>query len=139
MTPADGQRDAKVVQEFRANAGIVGGVFEGVPIALLHSTGARSGTERITPLIPLLDGERLFVFASNGGAPRVPDWYHNLVERPLAAVELGAERFAVTARLVEGLERDRIVARQLERYPSFAEYLAKAGRTIPVVELVRTT
>jgi deazaflavin-dependent oxidoreductase (nitroreductase family) len=139
MTRADGQRDAKVVREFRANAGIVGGVFEGVPIALLHTTGARSGTERITPLIPLLDGERLFVFASNGGAPHHPDWYHNLVKQPLAAVEFGAEHFAATARLVEGLERDRILARQLARYPSFAEYLAQAGRAIPVVELVRTT
>ena len=83
------------------------------------------------------EGERLFVFASDAGAPHHPDWYHNLVKNPTTTVEFGGDRFSATARVIDGPERDRIVARQIELYPNFATYQAKATRTIPVVELVR--
>ena len=130
-------RNEKIIEEFRANHRVVGGIFEGVPVVLLRTTGARSGTERITPLIPLQDGERLFVFASDAGAPHHPDWYHNLVENPTTTVEFGGDRFSATAKVIDGPERDRIVARQIELYPNFATYQAKTARTTPVVELVR--
>jgi deazaflavin-dependent oxidoreductase (nitroreductase family) len=127
----------KIIEEFRANEGRVGGGFEGAPLLLLHTTGARTGTERINPLMYLPDGDRLVVFASKGGAPTNPDWYHNVRENPEASVELGAERFAVRARVATGEERDALYAEQSRRYPQFAEYQAGTERTIPVVILER--
>src|SRR5438874_9240314 len=100
--------NAKIVEEFRANEGRVGGPFEGRPLLLLHHTGARTGTERVNPLAyqKLVDGYA--VFASKGGAPTNPDWYHNLVANPKARVEVGTDTFGVVARVAEGEERDRI-------------------------------
>ena len=112
-------------------------MFEGVPVVLLHTTGAISGRQRITPLVPLVPGERVFVFASNAGAPNHPDGYHNLVKDPQVIVAFGAGGFTVTARVVDGPERDRIITRQIELYPNFAECQQRTARTIPVVELVR--
>lgn len=128
----------QVIEEFRANAGRVGGQFEGAPMLLLHTTGARTGQERVNPMMYLdLDGHR-YVFASKAGADTHPDWYRNLVANPRVEVEAGSEAYAAMARTVTGADRDRIYAEQAARYPGFAEYEAKTDRVIPVVELVRS-
>ncbi|MFI5034888.1 MAG: nitroreductase family deazaflavin-dependent oxidoreductase [Acidimicrobiales bacterium] len=129
--------NAKIIADFRANAGRVGGSFAGAPVLLLHTTGAKTGAERVNPMMYLPEGDRVFVFASKAGAHSHPDWYHNLVAHPRVTVELGAETFEATARPITGAERDRIYAVQAERYPGFAEYQGKTQRVIPVVELVR--
>jgi len=127
----------QIIEEFRANQGAVGGQFEGAPILLLHTIGARSGQERVNPMMYLdLDGHR-YVFASKAGADSHPDWYYNLVANPTVTVEVGTETYQATAVVVSGAERDRIYAEQARRFPGFAEYQAKTTRVIPVVELVR--
>jgi deazaflavin-dependent oxidoreductase (nitroreductase family) len=127
----------KIVDEFRANEGRVGGPFDGAPILVLHTTGRKSGERRINPMMYLEDEGRLFVFASKAGAPTHPDWFHNLVATPHVTVELGTETFTAHARAVEGAERDRVYAMQAELRPNFAEYQEKTTRVIPVVELIR--
>jgi deazaflavin-dependent oxidoreductase (nitroreductase family) len=130
--------NAKIIEEFRSNGGQVGGGFEGAPVLLLHTTGARSGLERVNPMMYLdLDGHR-YVFASKAGADTNPDWYHNLVANPQVTAEVGPETLEATAVPVTGEPRDRIYAEQARRYPGFAEYEAKTGRVIPVVELRNT-
>lgn len=129
--------NTKIIDEFRANAGRVGGPFEGAPILLLHTTGAKSGNERVNPMMFLdLDGHR-YVFASKAGADVHPDWYHNLVAHPEVTVEVGTETYEAVATPVTGDERDRIYAEQARRYSGFAEYAEKTDRVIPVVELRR--
>ncbi|MGD0873826.1 MAG: nitroreductase family deazaflavin-dependent oxidoreductase [Acidimicrobiales bacterium] len=127
----------KIIDEFRTNGGKVGGQFEGAPILLLHSKGAKTGQERTTPMMYLAEGDRLVVFASKAGAPTNPDWFRNLVAHPRASVEVGAEKFDVDAEVPEREERDRLYAIQSERYPGFAEYQEKTTRVIPVVILNR--
>lgn len=126
-----------VIAEFRETGGKAGGIFEGKPLVLVHHVGAKSGTARIAPLVPLLDGDRIFIFASKGGADTNPDWYHNLVANPQTTAELGTETFPVTARLLTGDERDDIYAKQSEVEPQFGEYQRKTTRVIPVFELQR--
>ena len=125
-----------IIEEFRGNAGKVGGPFEGSPLLLLTSTGAKTGAERTSPVMYLPDGDRYVVFASKGGAPTNPDWYHNLVANPEATVEVGTERFSVTSVITEGAERDELFARQAAAYPQFAEYAEQTDRVIPVIALV---
>ena len=127
--------NSNVIQEFRTNEGKVGGPFDGAPILLLHTRGARSGEERVNPMMYLADGDRLVVFASKGGAPTNPDWYHNLVANPDVEIEVGTERRQVRARVAEGEEHDRLYAEQSKRYPQFAKYQEGTDRTIPVVIL----
>ncbi len=129
--------NAKIIEEFRANQGKVGGQFEGSPVLLLHTTGAKSGLERVNPMMYLEESGRVYVFASKAGADSDPDWFRNLVANPGVQVELGPETFDATAVVVSGAERDRIYRVQSERYPGFAEYQAKTTRVIPVVELRR--
>ena len=129
--------NAKIIEEVRANQGKVGGQFEGSPVLLLHTTGAKSGLERVNPMMYLEESGRVYVFASKAGADSDPDWYRNLVANPGVQVELGPETFDATAVVVSGAERDRIYQVQSERYPGFAEYQAKTTRVIPVVELRR--
>jgi len=129
--------NTQIIEEFRANEGIVGGPFEGAPLLLLTTTGAKSGEPRTAPMMYRSEGERMFVFASKAGAPTNPDWYHNLVATPEMTVEVGVERFSARATEVTGAERDRIYAAHATEYPGFAEYEAKTDRIIPVVELVR--
>jgi deazaflavin-dependent oxidoreductase (nitroreductase family) len=124
-----------IIDEFRANEGRVGGPFEGAPLLLLTTTGARSGERRTTPVVYLADGERLVIFASKGGAPTNPAWYHNLRAHPSATVEVGPETVEVNAVVTSGEERERLFRRQAERYPQFAEYEQKTTREIPVVAL----
>ena len=128
----------KIIQEFRANDGKVGGDFEHLPLLLLHHTGAKSGVERVNPLAYQRVGDSLAVFASKGGAPTNPDWFHNLVANPDTSIEIGTESYAVTARVATDDERDRIWTAQKEAFPNFAEYEQSAGtRRIPVVILDR--
>ena len=127
----------KIIDEFRANEGRVGGQFEGAPVLLLGTTGARTGQPRTNPMMYLAEGDRLYVFASKAGAPTNPDWYHNLKANPQVTVEIGTETLSARAEEVTGPERDRIYAEQATRYPGFAEYQEQTSRTIPVVELVR--
>jgi deazaflavin-dependent oxidoreductase (nitroreductase family) len=127
----------KIIEEFRANGGRVGGQFEGARLLLLHTTGARSGQERVNPLAYLeVDGHR-YVFASKAGMETNPDWYHNLVADPAVTVEVGTETYAATAQPLSGEDRDRVFAEQARRAPVFAEYQSKTARVIPVIELVR--
>jgi deazaflavin-dependent oxidoreductase (nitroreductase family) len=128
--------NGKIIAEFRANGGAVGGPFAGSDILLLHHTGARTGTERISPLAFQRIGESLAVFASKAGAPENPAWYHNLLAHPDTSVEVGTETLGVRARLAEPAERDVIWSRQKQRAPHFAKYEEKAApRKIPVVVL----
>jgi deazaflavin-dependent oxidoreductase (nitroreductase family) len=126
----------KVIEEFRANGGQVGGDFAGAPLLLLHTTGARSGQERVNPVMyqDLGDG-RVAVFASKAGAPSNPDWYRNLVARPDVTAEIGRDTRRFRARTAGDDERGPIWSRQKQDYPGFAEYEAKTQRQIPVVIL----
>ncbi|MCW2963555.1 MAG: nitroreductase family deazaflavin-dependent oxidoreductase [Actinomycetia bacterium] len=130
-----------VVEEFRANGGQVGGPFEGLPLVLVHHTGAKSGIERVNPLAyQRIGDDSVAIFASKGGAPTNPDWFHNLVANPNASIEIGTERYDVTARVTTGEERERIWAAQKEAFPNFAEYeTTSGGREIPVVVLDKFT
>lgn len=127
----------QIIEEFRANGGKVGGVWEGRRLLLLTTTGAKSGQRRTNPLAYLPDGDRLLIFASKAGAPTNPDWYHNLVAHPNVTVELGAETYEATATVLTGEERDRLYAKQAQVSPAFADYQAKTTRAIPVVALSR--
>lgn len=131
------EMNRQVIAEFRENGGRAGGIFEGKPLILVHHTGAKSGIERIAPLVPYVDGDRLYVFASKGGADTHPDWYHNLVAHPDTTVEYGDDAFTVTARVLSGSERDAVYAKQVEVEPQFGEYQRKTSRVIPVIELER--
>jgi deazaflavin-dependent oxidoreductase (nitroreductase family) len=136
--PAAEDFNSRIIREFQANGGEVSGQFVGAPLLLLTSTGAKTGAQRTNPMMYLADGERLVVFASKAGAPTNPDWYHNLVAHPEATVEVGTERFGVTATVLTGGERDELYERQSVLYPGFAEYQAGTSRTIPVIALERT-
>ena len=128
--------NSNVIEEFRANGGKVAGPFEGMDMLLLHHTGARSGTERVTPLGYQSVGEGYAIFASKAGGPTNPDWYHNLIANPEATIEVGADTLKVVARVAEPTEREVIWARQKDRAPQFAGYEEQAApRKIPVVVL----
>lgn len=128
-----------IIDAFRSNGGKVGGQFEGAPLLLLHSTGAKSGAERVHPVMyQRLDDDRVAVFASKAGAPTNPDWYHNLLAHPQATVEMGTDSVPVTASVAQADERHRIWEKQKADYPGFADYERATTRTIPVVILTRT-
>jgi len=129
--------NAQIIKEFRENDGKVGGQFEGAPLVLLTTTGARTGKVRTNPLVSLVDEDRVVIFASKAGAPTNPDWYHNIVANPRVTVEQGSERYEADATIVEGAERDRLFSTQKERFPGFADYEAGTDRVIPVVALER--
>ena len=127
-----------IIEEFRARGGTVTGVFEGAPMVLITHTGARSGERRTTPLVHTIDGNRVVIIASMGGAPTHPAWFHNIKTNPRVTVELGTEAFEADAEIYEdGPEHDRLFARQAALMPNFAEYQAKTDRVIPVVALTR--
>jgi len=125
-----------VIEEFRANDGKVGGVFEGAPLLLLHHTGAKTGTERVTPLMYQAVEGGVAVFASKGGADENPDWFYNITANPDTKIEIGSEIKAVQARVVEGTPSETIWENQKRDWPQFAEYEEKTSRdVIPVVIL----
>jgi deazaflavin-dependent oxidoreductase (nitroreductase family) len=129
----------QVIDEFRGHDGKVGGGFDGAPMVLLTTTGAKSGRQRTTPLVYLREGDRVYIFASKGGAPTHPDWYHNIKAHPTVTVEIGADKYEAEAKEVTGDEHDRIYAAQVAVMPGFGEYQANTSRVIPVVELQRTS
>lgn len=127
-----------IIEEFRANHGVVGGGFAGAPVVLITTKGAKSGQTRVNPLVSLpADDGTLRVFASKGGAPTNPDWYYNLKANPEVTVEFGDETFTATAREVTGDERDRIYAEQITKFPAFGDYEKQTTRKIPVIALER--
>jgi deazaflavin-dependent oxidoreductase (nitroreductase family) len=128
----------QIIDEFHANEGKVGGMFEGKNMVLITHTGAKSGTERVLPLVYTTDGDRYVIAASKGGADTNPDWYHNLVANPKIKVEIGTEKFDATAKLIEDrAERDRLYAGMVAHNEGFAEYEKKTTRLIPVFVLER--
>jgi deazaflavin-dependent oxidoreductase (nitroreductase family) len=132
-----------IVDEFRGNAGEVGGGFTGAPMVLLHHTGRKSGTEFLTPLVYLQaedDPSTIYVFASKGGAPEDPEWYTNLIAAGTTTVEVGSDTYSVAVSEVTGAKRDKVYSEQEKRMPGFAEYAAKTAgiRVIPVVALTRS-
>ena len=127
--------NARIIDEFRANEGRVGGPFEGTPLLLLSHTGARSGRRRVNPLAYHSDGDRYVVFASKAGAPTNPDWYHNLRAHPSVTIEVGTDTIDVLASEATGEERERLFRAQAERLPQFAEYQRRTERAIPVIVL----
>jgi deazaflavin-dependent oxidoreductase (nitroreductase family) len=125
----------KIIEEFRANDGKVGGFFANNTLLLLHTTGARSGKERVNPLATFEDGDRLVIVASKGGAPAHPDWYYNVLANPIVDVEYGTESFKAQATVTEEPERTRLYEIMETKLSSFTEYKEKSGRVIPVVTL----
>jgi deazaflavin-dependent oxidoreductase (nitroreductase family) len=131
--PAD--FNAQIIEEFRANEGRVGGMFDGATLLLLHHAGAKSGTQRVAPLVYLADGGRYIIFASKAGAPTNPAWYHNLLANPDTEIEVGTDTIPVRATEITGEERDRLFDAQVQRTPGFADYQKNTDRVIPVVAL----
>jgi deazaflavin-dependent oxidoreductase (nitroreductase family) len=128
-------RNQKIIDEFRANAGHVGGPFDKIPLLILHSTGAKSGAERLHPIAYRRDGDSYVVFASYGGRPDNPAWFYNLKANPNARLEVGTQTLDVVARVATGAERERIWTQQATEFPGFAQYQEKTDRAIPVVIL----
>jgi deazaflavin-dependent oxidoreductase (nitroreductase family) len=131
------ERNMGIINEFRANAGKVGGHFEGRSLLLLHTTGAKSGEERINPVACVRDGDRLVIIASKGGAPTNPDWYYNIKAHPLVTLETGTEKFEACAEIAKEPERSRLYSQMVAMMPGFAEYQLKTTRVIPVIVLTR--
>ncbi|GHO99364.1 hypothetical protein KSF_094120 [Reticulibacter mediterranei] len=129
--------DRQVIEEFRANGGNMSGQLAGAPLLLLTTTGAKSGQQRTRPLVYLLEGGQIYVFAGNRGAATNPAWYHNLVANPDVTVEVGAEKFEARAIIIEGEEADRLGNIQLQKIPALAELAAKMTRKVPAVLLQR--
>ena len=129
------ERNQKIIEEFRANEGRVGGYFEGKSLLLLHTKGAKSGQERINPVACVSDGERLVVIASKGGAPTNPDWFYNIRANPLVSVEIGTEKFQAQADVAEEPERSRLYEKMVDMMPGFDDYRRKTTRKIPVIVL----
>jgi deazaflavin-dependent oxidoreductase (nitroreductase family) len=129
--------DRQIIEEFRANGGNVGGQLAGAPLLLLTTTGAKSGEPRISPLVYLSEGGRIYVFAGNRGAPTNPGWYHNLVAHPDVMVDLGSEKFEAKATVVNSAEGERLGRIQLQKIPALAELAAKVTRKVPVILLER--
>jgi deazaflavin-dependent oxidoreductase (nitroreductase family) len=127
----------RVITEFRANQGKVGGMFEGMPVLLMTMTGAKSGRTLVRPVCYSRDGNTLVVIASYGGAPHNPPWYHNLVANPVITVEVDAEKFKAKANVTSGKERQRLFDQMAKLMPFFADYQKKTAREIPVLTLNR--
>ena len=126
-----------VIDEFRANEGVVGGPFAGAPMILVTHTGAKSGIKRTTPLVCSRDGDDVVIVASMGGAPTHPQWYHNMIANPEVGVEIGTDSYRAQVIEATGAERDRLFAAQAAIMPNFDEYQAKTSRVIPVLVLRR--
>jgi len=135
MTNERHDTNRRIIAEFRANNGKVGGRFEGRPLLLLHTRGAKSQQERINPVAYTRDDGRLVVIASKGGAPTNPDWYYNVVANPQVKVEVGTEQFQAHAEVAEEPERTRLYDKMVEIMPGFDEYRRRTQRVIPVIVL----
>lgn len=131
------KKNQGIIDEFRANQGIVGGYFTGKKLLLLHTIGAKSGEERINPASCLVDGDRFVIFASNAGKPNNPNWYYNVVANSDVTIEVGTEKFKARAVLAEEPERTELWEKMVELTPSFGAYPEQSGRVIPVVIINR--
>jgi deazaflavin-dependent oxidoreductase (nitroreductase family) len=136
-TPND--RNQRIIDEFRANAGKVGGGFAGKTLLLLHTVGAKTAQERINPVAYVADGDRFVIIASKGGAPTNPDWYYNVLAHPLVTVQVGTQQFPAQAAVAAEPERTRLYNKMIEMLPGFADYRQRTTRQIPVIILTRTT
>jgi deazaflavin-dependent oxidoreductase (nitroreductase family) len=126
----------KIIAEFRANGGQVGGPFATWPMILVHHKGRKTGTERVNPLVCQPRDGSWVVFASKDGSPTHPDWYLNLMASPRTTIEFGTETIEVLARTAEGEEREAIWARQQALTPELTAHETRTGgRVIPVVIL----
>ena len=130
-----GTKNQQVIDKFRANAGVVTVTPPNGPVLLLHSKGAKTGRELVTPLIYRPDGDSYVVLASMGGWKTNPAWYYNLVVHPNASIEVGTQTLNVTAVVADGAERQRLFTLHCETYPQFAYYQGKTKRQIPVIVL----
>ncbi|UXA10495.1 nitroreductase family deazaflavin-dependent oxidoreductase [Mycobacterium sp. SMC-8] len=152
MTPPDRQPDkdklvadtaaldafnGNIVEEFRANGGKVGGPFDGATLLLLHTTGAKSGRSRLSPLAYLTIDGKMLIVGSYAGAPRHPAWVHNLRANPKAYIEVGTDAYDVDVRELSDDEREALYPKIVEIAPVFADYQAKTDRVIPLFELTR--
>ncbi|MGW4095905.1 nitroreductase family deazaflavin-dependent oxidoreductase [Mycobacterium sp. NPDC004974] len=126
-----------VVEEFRGNGGKVGGPFEQADLLLLHTTGAKSGKPRLSPLAYLTVDGKMLIVGSYAGAPKDPAWVHNLRANPKVRIELGTDAYDATARELPDAERDAAYPKITEVAPVFAEYQANTTRSIPLFEIVR--
>ena len=133
VSTGDTDFNTRIIEEFRENHGVVGGWFRGTPLVLLHTTGARTGKERVNPLAYMPVDGGIAVFASKGGSPTNPHWYHNLVANPQVTIEIGDETKPAVARVTTGDERDRLFAENVRLHPNFGEYQKKTKRVIPVI------
>ena len=131
------EMNKRIMEEFRANGGFVGGIFEGAPMLILHSIGAKSGKPRVNPLMYQALGNDFAIFASNAGAPNNPLWYNNLEKNPEASVEVATDTVKVSARIAHGEEREEIWTRQKADFPMFTSYEQQTDRQIPVILLER--
>jgi deazaflavin-dependent oxidoreductase (nitroreductase family) len=129
--------NANTIAEFRKNHGKVGGYFEGAPLVIMHTIGARTRKPHVVPVMYLRDREQYVVFASKGGSPKHPDWYHNLKANPDIQIEVGDDTFDVHAEEMLGGEHDRLYQHQSKLYPRFAEYQHKTRRIIPVIAFTK--
>lgn len=127
--------NTKIIDEFRANDGVVGGMFEGTPLLILHTTGARTGRRRLAPLMYRRHEDGYLIFGSKAGSHTHPDWYHNLLANPEASIEVGSETLDVKARVLTPEEREPIWSALKEAYPTFADYEQKTDRKIPAILL----
>jgi len=126
-----------IIEEFRANGGVVGGHFDGMNLLLVHTTGAKSGLERINPVAQIMDGDRYVIIASKGGAHTNPDWYYNIKANPEVTIEVGTQKFPALAAITEEPERSELFEKMASQYPGFEDYKEKTKRVIPVVTLTR--
>ncbi len=133
------EQNQRIIDEFRANHGHVGGPFAGATLLLMTTRGAKSGRDVVSPLMITEDGDRLLIYGTAAGRPSHPAWYHNLVANPDVTVEYGDVTFPARATVITGPERDQLWAEQVRRMPSFGAYQQRSGRTIPVVALHRTS
>ena len=136
-TPDLNAFNAAIVEEFRANGGKVGGPFEGGTLLLLHTTGAKSGQPRLSPLAYLAVEGKMLIVGSYAGAPKDPAWVHNLRAKPTAHIEVGNDAYDVDVRELPDDERDAAYPKIVEAAPVFAEYQANTTRSIPLFELTR--
>jgi deazaflavin-dependent oxidoreductase (nitroreductase family) len=131
------EMNRQIIDEFRANGGKVGGRFEGAPMLLLTTKGAKSGETRVNPLVYLDDASRYVIIASYAGAPTNPPWYHNLIANPTVTIEVGTQTLKVRAEVVQEPDRTRLYKKMESMMPAFTEYRQKTKRTIPVIALRR--
>lgn len=129
------ERNRAIIEEFRANGGKVGGNYANAHMLLLSHKGAKTGEPRINPLMSLPDGKRYIVFASMGGGPKNPNWYHNLIANPNVSIEVGTLKMDVKAKVITGPERDQLYDRMAKTFPRFDDYQKRTTRKIPVIAL----